>query len=162
MWEYQLIEEFYRRMNGRYEVFYAVDWNAGYRISGATASPGSLTLDRTNNLENDTGFGGNTLLVYNPSYSGTNKQILTIAAAETFSDTTVIVNETVTTALALSAGARTYILYPCMFDSPNLQANVTDFCIQRDSVYYKGFGTKPLYGSVSDITVSLMQVGVMK
>ncbi len=158
-WEYQLIEEFYRRMNGRYETFYAVDWNARYRVLAATS--GSVTLDRINGLDATTGFGGNTLVLYNPTYSGVNKAILTIATI-TSNTRVVTVNEAVSTPLALSAGTYIYVLYPCMFDTATLQPTMVDFCIQHDIINFKGFGNKSLYGAVIDINIPLVQVGVMK
>ena len=157
-WEYQLIEEFFIRMKGQYESFYAVDWSAQYRVSGSAS--GSVTVDRIAGLEIETGFGGNKLLLYNPIYTGTpNKQLLTITDAST---TTVTVSETVNTALANSSGTLIYILYPSMFDGVDIKYTYVDFCIDKRVANYIGYGDKSLYGIILDTTVALVQVGVMK
>lgn len=156
-WEYQLLEDFYRRMKGRYETFYLVDWSSQYRITAST--PTSVTVDRISGLDDDTGFGGNTVLIYNPIKSGTNKQILTIAS---FSTLTLNVNEAVTTSLASAAGTMLYVLYPCMFDTTSLQNTIVDFCIQRNVISFPGYGNRTLYGTINDVNIPFIQVGVMK
>jgi len=158
-WEYQLIEDFYRRMKGKYESFYVVDWSAPYSISASTVS--SVTIDRIGGLEAATGYGGNTLLVYNAHKSGTNKQILTIDASEVFADTTIAMNETVSTTVAANS-AKLYILYVGMFDSDKIQGTPVDTCIQKNVINYAGYGYKSMFGSILDVTIPIIQVGVMK
>ena len=157
-WEFQLLEEFFIRMKGQYEAFYVVDWSSQYRVSSYTA--GSVTVDRTSGLESETGFGGNTILLYNPTYKGAlNKQILTIVDAST---TEIDVNESVNASLAAVSGTLVYVLYPCMFDAITLQFTQIDFCIDHAVVNYIGVGNKSLYGQIGDVTIPLVQVGVMK
>jgi len=156
-WEYFLIEEFYRRMKGKFEIFYIVDWSAPYRISAAATD--SITVDRTQGLQSDTGYGGNTLIIYNPTRSGTNKQILTISAIDS---TTVSVNEVVTTALATARGTYMYVLYSGMFDASKINGTVVDTCIQRNVLNIEGYGSRSMFGPIMEITLPLIQIGVMK
>ena len=159
-WEFRLLEEFYYRMKGKYESFYAVDWSSPYALSAATSS--SITVDHVFGLQNDTGYGGNTLLMYNATYSGVNKQILTIDSAEAFGDSTIDVNETVNTTLAGVGGTKVYVLYACMFDADKIKGTVVDVCIQNNVVSYPGFGNKNLFGPIVEVSVPIIQVGVMK
>lgn len=157
-WEYMLLEEFFRRMKGKYSPFYVVDWETPYTISAATSA--SLTVDRTFGLEAATGFGRNKLLIYNPAYSGTNKEIVTINSGETFTDTTILTSA-VTVALATS-GAKAYVLYPAMFDVDKLKGTVIDHAIQSKIVNYPGYGNKDIFGPVIDVSIVIMQIGAMK
>jgi len=158
-WEYILIEECYRRVKGKYATFYAVDWSTPYRILGSSSS--SITVDRVTGLSADTGFGGNTVLVYDPHKSGVNKQILTIDPTEVFGDTTITINETVTTSIATNH-ALLYVLYIAMFDIDKIKGTPLGVCIQQDVVLFEGYGSKNLFGTVYDVTIPIIQMGGMK
>ena len=159
-WELRVIENFYKRVKGRYEEFYLVDWSNIHKVTGSPTST-SLTLDHLDGLEASPGYIGKTLLVHNGKITGAlNKQILTIADAEVFGDNTIDVNETVDA--TLRQNTYVYILHPVIFESETVQPTMKDFCTDKKIVNFPGYGSKNIYGQIIDINIAFLQLGVLK
>lgn len=160
-WELRVIENFYKRVKGRYEEFYLVDWSNIHKVTGSPSTT-SLTLDHLDGLEASPGYIGKTILLHNGRITGAvNKQILTIADAEIFDDNTIDVNETIGASLRGSS-SYVYILYPVIFDTEALTPTMKDFCTEKKLVNFPGYGTKNIYGQIVDINISFLQLGVLK
>jgi hypothetical protein len=158
-YEYELIASFYRRMKGKYNEFYLVDWSTPYQIEAITNS--SITLYSVLDLEASTGYAGNTLLIYNGKITdGLNKQILTIDNTEDFSDYTISVDQTQTINSNLqTTTAFVYVLYPCIFKTDKLSPSVKDFCVEKKVVTIQGHGKRTIFGQVMDVGVSFTLLG---
>ena len=158
-WEFSMIESFYRRMRGRYEQFYLVDWSNPYAVQATTSN--TVTLDRIDFLTASTGYSGNTLLFYNAHRPGLeNKKILTIASSEDFSDYTITFDQSDITDIP-AAGAYVYILHAAVFDLDDLQPTRKDVCIQKEIVAIPGYGSNSLFGPIVDVAISFTQLGVV-
>lgn len=159
-WELRLIENFYRRVKGSYEEFYLVDWSSIHKVT-ASPSDTSLTLDHFDGLEAAAGYIGKTILVHKGRVTGSqNKQILTIADAEAFGDTTIDVDETIFA--ALRSDSYVYILHPVIFESETIQPTMKDFCTEKKVTNFPGYGSKNIYGQIVDINLAFLQLGVLK
>ena len=161
-WEYRLIEEFFRRRQGRYEEFWMVDWSDPYIILSTNGST-EITLNHITTLTTDIGYVGYKVLICNQNFDPqdgvADKDILTI---------TQIVNDTITFTMEdsvtglLNTGSMVYLLSPVIFDIDALSPQKQDTCIERNIIYFSGFGAHSLFGPIVSITIPFLSLGIVK
>jgi len=166
-WEYRLIERFFRERKGSYDDFYSIDWSERYSVTDNPAAT-TITLDRTDFLSANSGYLGNTILLYNPSiYDGSTPlndlhQLLTISEINGNIITVAPVGgEDADTDLRVTSSF-VYVAYPSVFETEVLQPSQIDSCIIDDSATVPGFGTQNPFGNIVDVSLSFMSIGNFK
>jgi len=161
-WEYDLIEQFFNRMKGPFEEFYVVNWSKQYRPVQFNSST-SFTLLSCLGLTSSLGYIGNTLLIYNSdfdAYKGqTDKQLLNISSIDT--NTNLVTVSTEINSGLRNTRSMVYVLVPSVFEIDSLTPDYNATCIAREMNYFKGFGTKPLFGPVVSVNIGFRAIATL-
>jgi hypothetical protein len=62
----------------------------------------------------------------------------------------------------LNTGSMVYLLIPVIFDLDALSPQKQDTCIERNIIYFSGFGAHSLFGPIVSITIPFLSLGIVK
>ena len=164
LWEYLLIDTFFKARKGRFDEFYLVDWSLPFHIISVSDGNTTIGVNHLSGVTASIGYGGNQMLIYNPRFDPRNESVVDkfIGTIESIDEenSEITFTEAITSALATSA-SMAWILYPALFDTDTLAPTRKESCIEKRHNYFHGYGNKYITGPIMSINVPFMQIGVM-